>query len=317
MKNSLVIILSCLFLTGCGFSIFKAQEKNKISVQTIPSNKELVRKKTIQNNQTTKTRTVQAKCYSDLRNIPGKFSSKNIREICSQVEVLDKCHSEKSVPIFHYERIGKKSGTKILALGTIHGDEGPAGNVIRAWMERLMRINPRNTWRLIPIVNPDGLALKIRTNANGVDLNRNFPTKNWETEAAKYWKRMKKHWRRFPGNSPGSEKETKCIVKHINEFKPDLIIAIHTPLGVLDFDGPTFDFPKYKLLPWRRLGHFPGSLGRYMWRDHGIPVLTVELKGSGLISDISSLDQLQDISGLLSIMTNIHINSKKKDVKKL
>ena len=31
----------------------------------------------------------------------------------------------------------------------------------------------------IPCLNPDGMALGTRTNANGVDLNRNFPTKNW------------------------------------------------------------------------------------------------------------------------------------------
>ena len=36
-----------------------------------------------------------------------------------------------------------------------------------------------NTPLFIPCLNPDGMSKNTRTNSNGVDLNRNFPTKNW------------------------------------------------------------------------------------------------------------------------------------------
>ena len=70
-------------------------------------------------------------------------------------------------------------------------------------------------------------------------------------------------------------------------------------MGVLDFDGPQVDFPKAHL-PWQRLGHFPGSLGRYMWKDQKVPVLTVELKGNAEKS-LHRIDQLQDISGTVAL----------------
>ncbi|MDB9786942.1 hypothetical protein OAB57_02450, partial [Bacteriovoracaceae bacterium] len=99
----------------------------------------------------------------------------------------------------------------------------------------------------------------------------------------------------------------------IGDFDPHFIISIHTPLGILDFDGPKLKFPpKHKKLPWLRLGNFPGSLGRYMWRDAKVPVLTIELKGKHSLKDLDAIDQLQDISGLVAIMSNHRTNTRRK-----
>ncbi len=244
-------------------------------------------------------------CKENLNSLPGKHDLQALDQVCSRVSQKSVCKSTKEVSIFHYEKSGSNPHkARILAFGTIHGDEESSGTIIRAWMERLSKINPRSTWRLIPILNPDGRKLKTRMNYNKVDLNRNFPTKDWIIESKEYWeKRVKKNPRRYPGPAPASEIETQCAISHINDFQPDLIISIHTPLGVLDFDGPKMNFPSYKLLPWKRLGHFPGSLGRYMWRDHKVPVLTVELKGSNPIANLKAIDQLQDLSGLVALMT--------------
>src|SRR5690606_7077772 len=107
------------------------------------------------------------------------------------------------------------------------------------------------------------------------------------------------HSRKYPGPAPASEVETQCAIDHIQTFEPELIISIHTPLGVLDFDGPKVDFPKFSL-PWTSLGHFPGSLGRYMWRDRKVPVLTVELRGN-TIKSFEAFDRLQDITGTIAL----------------
>ncbi|MCB0365636.1 MAG: DUF2817 domain-containing protein [Bdellovibrionaceae bacterium] len=245
-------------------------------------------------------------CYQSLKGLPGQFNQKELKEVCQKTLVMDGCSSEQDRPIFHYDRPGRDSeGKRILTLSLIHGDEYPSGSVARAWIARLERLNPRNSWRVIPVMNPDGLRKGTRTNARGVDLNRNFPTKNWDDEALHKWKTLKKEDpRRYPGPYASSEVETRCAVKHIEEFKPDFIISIHTPLGVLDFDGPKVKYPHFKPLPWISLGHFPGSLGRYMWKDRNIPVLTIELKGDRGMRHLEQFDRLQDISGTVAIQAD-------------
>ena len=148
-------------------------------------------------------------------------------------------------------------------------------------------------------MNPDGVILKTRTNAHKVDLNRNFPTKDWDEKAKEFWaKDSQKSWRRFPGDTAASEPETRCALKHLESFQPDMVVSIHTPLKVLDFDGPKVKPPKYDYLPWKSLGNYPGSLGRYMWHERKVPVLTMELK-EDMPATNQPILQLQDIIGFL------------------
>tara|TARA_B110001454_G_scaffold124375_1_gene116036 strand:+ start:21448 stop:22371 length:924 start_codon:yes stop_codon:yes gene_type:complete len=239
-------------------------------------------------------------CVQSLKAFPGDSNSKLLVEACKKAMVLEGCKSNEGVPIYHYDHAGKdKSPKKILAFSLIHGDETHAGTVGRYWMERLEEIEPRNDWRVVPVLNPDGVKEKTRYNANKIDLNRNFPTKDWDELAQKYWKlHAQSSPRRFPGEQSGSEPETKCALKHIEDYKPDFIISIHTPLNVLDFDGPKVPAPRYNYLPWKSLGHFPGSLGRYMWYERSVPVLTMELKNS-LPKNNSPFETLQDLIGTL------------------
>ncbi len=246
-------------------------------------------------------------CQEELKKFPGPIDKKALSSACEKVKVLKGCQSVEGRKIFHYDKIGTSSRPqRILAKSLIHGDETPAGAVGRAWMARLENISPRNSWRVIPIANPDGELRKTRYNSRGVDLNRNFPTDDWGDAALNYWKkRQKSDPRRYPGNGPASEPETKCLVNHFKDFKPDFIISIHTPLGVLDFDGPKLkNLPHFSPLPWISLGNFPGSLGRYMWRDRQVPVLTIELKGEKDLKTLEEFDRLQDISGTVALQWN-------------
>ena len=134
-------------------------------------------------------------CFNELRSLPGKSKESELKQSCQNAKRLDPCESEKGTAIFHIDvpaRSSEKHPRKILVFSLIHGDELPAGSLARSWMERLTKVEPRNQWRLIPILNPDGLKARTRTNANGIDINRNFPTSDWEKEASKYWKKTLK-----------------------------------------------------------------------------------------------------------------------------
>jgi hypothetical protein len=170
---------------------------------------------------------------------------------------------------------------RILLLGAIHGDELTAAAIVFDWMQ-WMQLPPAREfyWRVAPVVNPDGLLASKpqRVNANGVDLNRNFPTPDWERDASRYWQiRTRKNARRFPGHTPLSEPETKWLYAEIERFKPNVIVSVHAPFGVLDFDGPAPTPRKFGRLWFRPLGVYPGSLGNYGGVHKNVPVITIEL----------------------------------------
>jgi hypothetical protein len=170
--------------------------------------------------------------------------------------------------------------TKVLVIGAIHGDELSASRVALQWIAFAAE-NPANAhWRFVPVLNPDGLLSRPprRVNAHGVDLNRNFPTPHWEQEAPRYWaKRTRKDPRRWPGPKAMSEPETRFVHDQINAFSPDLIVSIHAPYGVLDFDGPSSPPRRLGRLVLDPVGVFPGSLGYYGGLHKGVPVVTIEL----------------------------------------
>lgn len=210
---------------------------------------------------------------------------------------LDGCKSVREQNITHFDKpsIKNPTGKKILVIGMIHGDEPEALELSHRWIERLRGLEPSNHWRIVPNLNPDGYELKTRANANNVDLNRNFPTKDWDSHALLHWKNtLNENKRRYPGPNAGSEVETQCAIKHIEDFKPDVIVALHTPYALLDFDGPKDKKIKFKSLPWRKLGTFTGSLGRYMWDERHVPVLTVEIKPQSFKKHLSEFLWLQD-----------------------
>src|SRR4051812_23908466 len=109
------------------------------------------------------------------------------------------------------------AAARVLVIGGIHGDELTSVSIVFRWMELLKQQSgeaARYQWRVIPVLNPDGLLAKTptRVNARGVDLNRNFPTDNWDSEAGRYWSvSTKKDPRRFPGIAPRSEPETSWL----------------------------------------------------------------------------------------------------------
>lgn len=168
----------------------------------------------------------------------------------------------------------------VLFVGGIHGDEtegvytteqlpsafeaaGLAGAVSLTIMEN---------------ANPDGRAAGTRGNANGVDVNRNFPAFNFDTSNP------------VNGGTPLSQPEARAVVETIDRIQPDLVMVAHSWSGreFINFDGPAGElaerFSASTGLPVEASSEFaptPGSLGSYIGRDRGIALLTIEvLRGS-------------------------------------
>ena len=186
---------------------------------------------------------------------------------------------------------------KVLLLGGIHGDELASVTLAFDWIARSHGVQAsamphaktaRPTisdvaWRFVPLLNPDGLlhSPSTRVNAHGVDLNRNFPTADWARDAQPYWiKRTKRDPRRFPGLQPLSEPESRWLLEQIDQFHPDLIVSVHAPYGLLDFDGPPPAPRRLGSLQLDPVGVYPGSLGNYGGLVKNVPVMTLELKNA-------------------------------------
>lgn len=214
--------------------------------------------------------------------LPSKFTSTEGRPLLS-TDVK---------PIF--ETPGNR---RIMLLGGQHGDELSSVKLVFNWLAQLNNSPSPNThWRVLPAANPDGIlsAQATRTNANGIDLNRNLPTPNWFTQADKYWVGKGRNQRYFPGVEPGSEPETQWLMQQIEEFNPDAIISVHAPLGIFDFDSNDLSIAPRTLGPLNLylFGTFPGSLGNYAGMTRNVPVITIELNHSYEIPDTPDTQHL-------------------------
>jgi murein peptide amidase A len=201
--------------------------------------------------------------------------------LCQAAQLQDStARSVRGQPLWMRDLPVMDAKLRVLVVGGIHGDELSSAALALHWIALAKEIPAQIHWRFVPLLNPDGLLSSPaqRTNAHGVDLNRNFPTPNWDKEAPIYWQhKVQRDPRRWPGPKPLSEPESKFLHDEMERFKPDMIVSIHAPYGVLDFDGPTIPPNKLGRLYLDQVGIFPGSLGNYGGVHKGMPVVTIEL----------------------------------------
>ena len=168
----------------------------------------------------------------------------------------------------------------ILIIAGIHGNEPSSESLAKELISSLQNDTISKALKVIivPSVNPDGLKSYTRANANGVDINRNFPTSNWSPIPTKE--------RYYPGKEPASEPETIVIMKLLEKFNPVLVFTIHSPLACVNWDGPANEVAEiisrisgYPLK--ENIGYdTPGSLGTYTGVEKNIPIITLELRGT-------------------------------------
>jgi len=160
---------------------------------------------------------------------------------------------------------------RILIGATIHGNEWAGTPVVESllkYFDNNLDILEGRTIAVIPVLNPDGFHHKTRGNANGVDLNRNFPAEN-RANSQRY------------GMSAFSEPESKALYDFINKFDPARIVIFHQPLYKVDWDGPAKGLAqhmaRHTILPEERIGARPGSMGSHYGVDRKLPIITYEL----------------------------------------
>lgn len=185
---------------------------------------------------------------------------------------------------------GELPRARVLMIGGIHGDEFSSVSVIFKWMAALAKKQSNDFhFRIAPLMNPDGLLRQRsqRMNANGVDLNRNFPCPEWFRSTQDYWvRRTSRNPRRYPGPAPLSEPESRWLANEIHTFDPQVIISVHAPFSVVDFDGRSQPPDRLGSLYLKLLGTYPGSLGRYASTRLSTPVLTIEFKSAGIMPPV-------------------------------
>lgn len=230
--------------------------------------------------------------------IAGKLASVQLRE-CLELGLRPSGNSAVSgtpILIKEYPPLPSRSPLgRVLLIGGIHGDEYSSVTITIKWMEILNQFHSGMFhWRISPLMNPDGLLRQRsqRMNANGVDLNRNFPCDDWIETTQDYWLKTNKNPRRYPGPAALSEPESRWLAGEIENFRPDVIVSVHAPHGLLDFDGPPEAPDRLGSLFLKPLGTYPGSLGRYAGTNRDIPVVTIELPSAGSMPSIDEQNQI-------------------------
>lgn len=177
----------------------------------------------------------------------------------------------------------QKSADNILLVGRFHGDE-PEGEFILEQMLNLLRsksyTSAYNIY-ILPCLNPSGKQLFSRANINKIDLNRNYPTKNFSPHSTN--PHMKEG---LSAGYPASEVETKIMMEIIEKHNFKKILTIHSDLHLIDYDGPAKYIAEvfaancgYKLVD--NIGYpTNGSFGTWAGQEKQIPVITVETWGA-------------------------------------
>ncbi len=153
--------------------------------------------------------------------------------LAAPAEQLGRSYEGRPIQVVHVAG----AGPRVLVIGCIHGDECEGTEVTRL----LATSRPQADLWLVHQLNPDGYARRNRTNAHGVDLNRDFLA--------------------------ATQRETRIARKLILRLRPAVTIWFHQPQAVVRAWGPSrATARRYAQLagaPYRSLAWPPGSASRW------------------------------------------------------
>jgi protein MpaA len=195
---------------------------------------------------------------------------------------LGKSVDGRAVVAYTFGDAGVGPAHSALIFGGIHGNEPTSAGVCRELVAYLRDHPEAYRGRCVVVVaeaNPDGLARRMRTNTNLVDLNRNFPAANWKkTRKSSY----------FGGDAAASQPESRLLVALVERFDPARVCAVHSmddPCN--NYDGPgeplARAMARHNGYPVKStIGYpTPGSFGSWAGGDRKAAVITLELPNRG------------------------------------
>ena len=169
------------------------------------------------------------------------------------------------------------TGPRVLILGGVHGDEIEGVVAAAGLLDRFSESFPyRLQLTLVPAFNADGVLRRQRQNANGVDLNRNLPTRDWSPEVA--------NPRYNPGPAANSEPENQALVEFLEREKPVFALTLHSWNPMLNVNGNCLAQAKViadatGYIIEESIGYpTPGCLGTYAGLERTTPTLTYEVE---------------------------------------
>jgi protein MpaA len=169
-------------------------------------------------------------------------------------------------------RLGPEVGPVLLIVGGVHGNEASsvaAAVELCGWLGA--HPPERRVW-VMPVMNPDGVVAGTKNSARDVDLNRNFPARNFRVEHQPGYS---------PGPAPLSEPESRALAALVDDV--EAVVAIHAPFACVNYDGPAAAWAEAvaRSCGWPARADIgyptPGSLGSWLGLDRGLPIITLEL----------------------------------------
>ncbi len=173
-------------------------------------------------------------------------------------------HSVRGRPITAQVLGAASAPRKVLLVGCIHGNECAGVRILDA-VAREPVPSGVQLW-LVREMNPDGTASDTRQNADGVDLNRNFPFR-WQAIADPTY---------YSGPRPLSEPESRAAARLISRLHPAVTIWYHQHEDLVDLAGGdraiARAYARRAGLPATCLPFLPGTATG--WSNHAFPGTT-------------------------------------------
>lgn len=170
----------------------------------------------------------------ELNKLASKESWKHASRVtCRSVGVIGSSVRGRAITAYYY---GSGSRT-VFVNAAIHGNERSPYSTISAFVDYMdgnaHRLPADRRVVVVPNMNPDGYAAGTRNNANNVNLDRNYPSADWQKDITS----ANGFVAGGGGDSPGSEPETKAIIGLLQQIRPALILSYHSQGTLIGSNG--------------------------------------------------------------------------------
>ena len=197
--------------------------------------------------------------------------------------------------------INKGTYPVVFAQGGIHGREYITTLLLLKMIDYLQNLSFVGTLYLAPAINIDGIKIALKdknfkSNANGVDLNTNFPAR-WGSGSQNVTHLAKSN---YIGRYPASEIEVKSLMSFTKYLQPNATISFHSKGEEIYFDFYN-DTLKAKHLPlaksiarvtgYKIKQNLPSAGGYKDWciQNLKIPSFTIEVGQDSLSHPIDEM----------------------------